>query len=720
MSKRQLNLNVNVKTFLVTLLMIQLFALGLIGLEDVMGIEVPAIRYFVSFFYLSFIPGIIILRIFRVHTDAIRTILFSFGLSYSFLMFIGMIINLIYPLFGVSRPISKNPLVITIGIIIFILWIIDYLQEKNMQTTFSLNIVQLFSSSNFFLLLFPVLAILGAYILNLHNVSFVLIFLLVALSTLPMFVEFGYLKECIYPLLIWATAISLSYSVSLASTYIVCTDNVVEYHLANLVINNGLWDSTIYGSLNSVLPVVLLIPIFSEVCNADTTSIFKVVTPFISSLVPVGLYIVYSKVTNNDKIAFFSSFLFISTFSYFKWASLTMKQASAGFFLTLLLLLMTTDEINSSGRAILLIIFAFSLTVSHYGTSYVFMFCSIVALFILYYFQLSQKNYQNKKWGNIINPIFVTMHSMFVITWYMYTSSSSGFIDLVKLVHNVVDHILSLYIPAEGYNFRVIAEGNLGLSLKIMKYLYYIVVIFVIIGILNTVYDKSKFNLEYLSLAIPFFLANIFIFFAGAATPERMYYITSFLLAPFSVKGCKFFIERLYSKKIIVLSKLANKDLWGKVISIFLMIFLLFNVGVPSIMLKDFHPVMIYINKKDVREINEKQYLYSSYIVDFEWLSSKWLSKNAKVSSNNIFTDLNGRNVIILNCNILRPNILKGNIEKHNVYIYISYFGVTERVIVDPKTTTGPLNVRYLPLYSLVIDKNKIYTNGGSEIYYKP
>ena len=79
-----------IKKFLKLILAIQLAMLGVIGL-DFTGLQNPIIRQFVGFIYLTFVPGIIILRILRLRKlGNIETLLYTVGLSIATLMFTGL------------------------------------------------------------------------------------------------------------------------------------------------------------------------------------------------------------------------------------------------------------------------------------------------------------------------------------------------------------------------------------------------------------------------------------------------------------------------------------------------------------------------------------------------------------------------------------------------------------------------------------------------------
>ena len=119
-----------IKKFLKVIFTIQLAMWGVIGL-DATGLQIPILREFIGFIYLTFVPGIIILRILKLHKlGNIETLLYSVGLSIASLMFTGLFMNTVYPLFGISGPISITPLIITRNL---------FLKRKAYQTTFLLR-----------------------------------------------------------------------------------------------------------------------------------------------------------------------------------------------------------------------------------------------------------------------------------------------------------------------------------------------------------------------------------------------------------------------------------------------------------------------------------------------------------------------------------------------------------------------------------------------------
>ena len=120
-----------IEKFLKVILAVQLAMWGVIGL-DAIGIQIPILRQFIGFIYLTFVPGILILRILKLHKlGNIETLLYTVGLSIATLMFTGFFMNMLYPFFGISGPISFVPLIVTISVVVLILCVLCYMRDKD-------------------------------------------------------------------------------------------------------------------------------------------------------------------------------------------------------------------------------------------------------------------------------------------------------------------------------------------------------------------------------------------------------------------------------------------------------------------------------------------------------------------------------------------------------------------------------------------------------------
>lgn len=553
-----------INKFLECVFFFQITFLSLIFL-DLMGIKIPCLRQIVGFFYISFIPGFLILRILKLHNLGHKSILYSLGLSISTLMFMGLIIGILGPLFGSTKPINLISIIISLTVLTLVLSILAYFIDKRFDEPPFLDIKIRWNI--LFLLLLPFLGIIGSQMVNYHDNTLLLLLLIPLISLIPILVAWDKIPENLYPITIFITAITLIYHTALISNYIWSYDINVEYHFVKLVLSTSTFHFQISDNVNGMLSVVSLAPIYSLVLNINQTWVFKIIYPLIYSVMPIGLYILY-KSQFNKKISFFACFLFIGfSFFYFNAPS-GIRQEIAELFLVLILVILLTEDLNDWRNSVLGVIFIFSLVVSHYSISYIWMFIILLTWIITKIIsKINQEEY------NLINSNFVILFFVFSIAWYIYVTASSNFISMLTVFDHITNSLSSFLNPEYSQGLNVLVSKQYSLSSSIEKYIQILVQFFIAIGVLF-VYKLRQINNIKPEYRL-FIYLNFILLVAGIIVPQvsnqlnasRLYHICLIILAPVAIMG----IIRLLS--IIKLSK----EKIFKSISIFLVIFILFN-----------------------------------------------------------------------------------------------------------------------------------------------
>lgn len=360
----------NIKPFLWLIFLLQFFLLILILLESI-DIQIPILRELISFIILFFIPGVLILRILRLHDlGNTRTVFYSVGLSIVSLMLIGLFMNSIYPLMGISKPFSLFNLFITVNLFLFSLCIISYLRDKDYSSPEILQLQEILSPLFLVLCLIPFLSIFGTYMLNVYGNNTLQMILLLILAIFPL-ITLKWIPKKLYPLVIFVLALSLLLHTTLISPYIWGSDINIELIMANYVIKTGVWYAELNIPYNAMLSVVLLAPIYSVISDLSLTWCFKIVYSVLFSLVPVILFEVYNKLSN-EKIALLACIFFINLNAFFTVLPAVARQEIASIFLALILIMVLEEKISGYYKSILLLLFGFGLVVSHYGMAYVF------------------------------------------------------------------------------------------------------------------------------------------------------------------------------------------------------------------------------------------------------------------------------------------------------------------------------------------------------------
>jgi uncharacterized membrane protein len=620
-------------------------------------------------------------------------------------------------------------------------------RDKDFSDPNYIDVKDILSPPALFLCLIPFLSIFGTYLVNFHHNNILLMFLIVIIALIAVLIGFDkFIPKNLYPVAVFVIAISLLFHRSLISMYLTGWDIHYETYLANLVTTTAQWDTTIPSAVNAMLSIVMLAPIFSNICSMSLTWVFKIIYPLLFSLIPLGLYRVFQKQTD-DKIAFLACFFFMSVYTFYTEMLSLARQEICELFFVLLILAMIDKNMNKVKRSFLFIVFGISLAVSHYGTSYVYMFCLIVAWLIVvsidelkiqklgdnFYAKFSRyknriftsNSISSKVTGRTISTYFVSLFVVFVLSWYMYVSSSYAFDALVHIGDHVASSIYTdLLNPesVEGLEMMLVQPAP-GLLHEVYRVINYLNQVFIIIGVLVLLlkYRELKFETEYAA----FSMINLFILFAGIAVPfltamnmARSYHLALIFLAPFCVIG-GITVFRMISRvaKVSWTDESVKRSL--KILSVYFVIFLLYSSGFVY-QVAEGQSGSISIGQEEIKEhgnIKIKGSFYNCYVPEQNVFGARWLSENRDTTSK-VYVD-RGYAPVYISYGMIGRNercILSNTTTvPANEYIYLRYFNVNYGLMVAPASIGGYYDIAEIS--PIIDEKNKIYTNGGSYIY---
>ena len=695
-----------IKKFLKIILAIQLAMWGVIGL-DVMGIQIPILRQLIGFIYLTFIPGIIILRILKLHKlGNIETLLYTIGLSIATLMFTGFFMNLVYPLFGISRPISTTPLIITISVVVLVLCILSYVKDKDFSNPSYIDVGEVLTTPVLFLCLLPFLAIFGTYLVNFHHNNILLMFLIVIIALIVLLIAFDkFIPSNLYPLAIFIIAISLLFHHSLISTYLTGWDIHAEYHFQKLVVINGFWDSSIGRNVNAMLSVVMLPATYSQLSNMEGTWVFKIIYPLLFSFLPLGLYHVFQEQQINEKTAFFSVFYMVSSYVFYtQMISLARQEIAEIMILILIMIIISKKELSK--RRILLVFIGVGLITSHYGLSYLFMFLLLFA----YIFMALILKYKS----DILTLNYSILFIVIGIAWYMYVTSGSVFEQIVSLCsHLYYTFFTEIFVTKAA---TLVTSKSTSLTWQILKILYGMTLFFIVVGVIEVLLKEdflkeSKFKKEYVALSFACFgiLILAIITTSTGMNIHRLFHIVSIFLSPFCIIG---------GYTIFKMIKINN---FRVIVYIIMILFFLFNTGIVSELAND-PPRSISLCQERVmnsKNVEYKAFFYDDYNTFEQDVSGiGWFSTNAKNDAE-IYSDYISK-YPLWSYGKGAHRILSNTTDKvdRGSYIYLGYANIAGNVLIGPKTAEF-VAYNTTDVYPLLDLTNKIYSNGGSEIYFK-
>jgi uncharacterized membrane protein len=550
-----------------------LAVLALVGLAS-LGLDIPVLRQIVSFIFLTFIPGILILRILRIHRiGMVESLVYSVGLSLAFVMFSGVLLNFALPLIGLSRPISLLPVTAVLAALTLILMAIAYLRDRGFTCQDEPKPREkIYLPAVLFLILLLLLTVLGVALIDAYqNNTLLLICMLIIAATVGLAAFGKFIQPSIYPLAIFIIGLCLLYQTTLMSPYLIGSDIYTEYNYYQLVANSGFWEASIPSTVNSCLSITILAPVYSLLLNIDGIWMFKTIYPLVFALVPLILFHIFSQQMSQRK-AFLAAFFFMAVPTFSLEMIALCRQQIAELFFALVILLLVDRKLRTGRKLTLLIIFSMAIIVSHYSLGFIgfiYMGLLLPLVFVIRssFFKkalgwltaklggLPQRLISRQSTPAKVLIIVVVIYFIAGFAWYSTVASGVNFNLISRLWTGQTTTIITITkteVPAfvQIGERDVLIQTALGLDFpeaspqgKGFRIFQYITELFLIIGCLRLVFRQKafRFTAEYTALSVTsalLILACILLpDFAGALNTTRWYHITLITLAPFCILG---------------------------------------------------------------------------------------------------------------------------------------------------------------------------------------
>jgi uncharacterized membrane protein len=695
------------RDFLAITLFLQLIAVAMIIFD------VPVARQIIGFIYFSFVPGFLIIKLLKIdELDELETVLFSVGLSVAFLMLAGLVINEFGFLFGILKPLSLIPLTIFFNSLILLCGVLVYLRGENVKLfraeTFRLSPLALL------LIVLPILSIVGAIWVDTYESNLIL---LTVISAIALLFAVGIISKKVlppklYPLALLLIAIALLFHSLFISKYLITfgSDVANEYFVFKTTETNAHWSSIssrpgdpFYGRLNSMLGITILPTIYSVLLNMNATQILKIIYPLIFSFVPLSLYQLWQK-NFGKKTAFAAAFLLMAPMTFYTEMMGLSRQIIAELFFVLLLLVVLNKNMKSFNKMICFIIFSVALVTSHYALGELFLIFLSIAVISLFLMKKQSRN------------ITVTMAVIFFVimfSWYVFTSNSAAFDSFVSFGNYVINQ------AGEFFNLASRGETVLrGLGLESAPSIWnlfsrvfaYLTEIFIVLGFVALITRRTDFKLEreqfILTVIAGAFLVAL-IAVPGLAETMRMtrfYHILLFFLAPLCAIGAELLVKFIFKQK----RKLSVSIL----LVIVLVPYFLFQTGfIYEVTRSESWSLPLSNYRMD----DYRLYYSFGYIDDWSVFSAQWMHKNTNIQSTQVYADLSSIGSVLPSYGSLYGGTI------------LPLSNITS-VQVNGTVYLGPLNILNETIatstYIFALDElsfldnmNKIYTNGGSEVY---
>jgi len=721
-------------------------------------------RATLSFLFITIVPGLLIMLIMKIREIGFwEYLVYVVGLSISFIMFAGLAVNWILPWLNITdKPLATWPILISFNILLITFWTIAKTRNKDLNPiNIKLPKLDTLNTIMFTIpVLFPILAILGAFFLNNHGTNIITMIMLggIAVYVLMIVVFRERLNPNIYPWALYLMGIGIMFSSLLRGQYIFNSDTGFEYQIFQLTKEKLYWSmDNLYHTYNAMLITNIFPTLLNTFIKINDYLIFKLIFPLFFSLIPVIIYFLNRRFSDKKVICFLGSFLFMSFIPFF--TPIHNRQFFAVFFFALVIAIFFLKGFSILNKKLLFLILGATMIVAHYSTSYISLLIFLLTYLLINLFKLFGRNKGGKEFFFPRGTLIIVLLLLGFFWYSQVTPTSEGLIDFTHKSLSNVENLFSKDMGAEQnsifdqfnifykYNSNILLYKNIeNISLKYSNkessyyppetYTNYslsvvqlpehisklsrkslliisffveivkkIIKFFVIVGSLGIIYlgvCKKKIDLRYVSLVIISLLIILLVIIVPLASIEydslrtfhQMLIILSlpavlggiFLFRFFKYKYRLILVSLILILYFLVCSGFAQQAIGG--------------LGTPS-----------QLN-------NFGGGYYGLYIQNYEEKSISWISNTYK--SGRIYTDWGGMTRFAvfdkdLKFNYLTTRVILPSLIGKDSYVYSSYINKLHNagfIWVEHRSITFNFPTEFLHE-----NKNKIYNNGGSEIF---
>jgi uncharacterized membrane protein len=294
------------------------------------------------------------------------------------LMVVGLVENTVLPFLGISRPLDRGPVLVTVDLwcVVLACWRPKYFTPTIPRPRFD-RLQGIDWTVGLLSGLCVPLAVLGANRLN-NGAGGGLTFVMLCIAAIALVVMFAR-REALNPgtltVAIYAISLALLLMTSLRGWYITGSDVQGEYNVFELTKLNGVWN---YGSFkdsyNACLSLTILPTMLWQLMRVDDPYMYKFWFQLLFALCPLFVYRISLRYTNRA-LAMVATIYFIAFPTFFSDMPSLNRQEIAYLFVGACIMMATDPKVSRSASSVRIKFAMLSVgaVLSHYSTSYVFL-----------------------------------------------------------------------------------------------------------------------------------------------------------------------------------------------------------------------------------------------------------------------------------------------------------------------------------------------------------
>lgn len=707
--------------------------------------DITILRQLFGFAFLAILPGLIILNILKINTICVwERFVIIWGISISFLMFIGLLIDAFADMIGYTTPLKFDFFLLLFDLIIILLAIIGFLVNKESVKSNTYSLLSLYEwLKNLYRspyekaliiipILLPAISVFGMHIMNVYNLNIVLIIYYILIA---IYISFACLfhrnnSNAIYPIIIYLISLSLVLVAALRSDYIIGYDAHDEFGYFLKTLSDSHWQVENKSLLDSCLVISILPTIYNIFLSLDKAYLFKILYPLLFSIIPLIIFIIANRYIG-PLYAFLASFFYMSQ-RFFLYTTSYPRSNLAILFFSLAIMVLLNKEMDNKNRKLLFLLFLASCVVSHYSTTFIFFF--LIVVYWLASKSLSKLLHNNYSLQDQMSLLTLILFFVIIFFWYSQITDiafGEGLFFIKKTIISLGD----IFIEESRSSKTEILLGE-GIVERPTPYriefiLTWLTFIFTGLGVislasnclrqtltsLKTVSRELKFKLNYLLIALicsGLLVATLLIpYIARGYSIERQYLQAMVVLSACFVMG-GIFVYNIFLR--IINTLWINNNYFQSIHTehifvtlVILMILVPYFLCITGVMYVPF-------NVPREMTLNSEGYQYNSLFVHTQDIScGEWLNNYADPKGGGVYTDMYAW-LKLRRFHNIRSTLNNSALISHKKlvgYIYLSYYNLLSKKLL----ATSMKAFNFTEYAEISANRQVIYNNGGSEIW---
>lgn len=231
-----------------------------------------------------------------------------------------------------------------------------------------------------------------------------------------------------------------------------------------------------------------------------------------------------------------------------------------------------------------------------------------------------------------------------------------------------------------------------------------------------------KFEREYIAMllgsSVLIFASIVIPTFSQQLNAERTYHIALILVAPLCVLGGETIFKYIFTSLRPIPFK---QSTYAKILLTILIPYFLFNVGFVWELAGERTTMPVGLERYRTGDEHDKAIFYISSIQKEDVFGARWLGNN-RIDNSIVYTGWSSKWYLLTPYALIPRgrdmHLLSGQEDlKEDSFVFLRYFNIRENFILTNYTTKGMVINKTSEISFQFYMKNKIYSNGGSEIY---